>query len=98
MFFAYSRTIHGCISDLRYSGTLEQAFVLPTYIQSLICTISTDVYFLDAKNYERLVNSRRNTARSLDNYIQKLAEVKLATAVARSIDKQASGSSFVNMN
>ncbi|KAA3677847.1 uncharacterized protein DEA37_0010467, partial [Paragonimus westermani] len=41
-------------------GELEYGFGLPTYCHSAVCIHPSEFYVLDAKNFDRLINSRRN--------------------------------------
>ena len=63
---------------------MEQAFELGTYSQTVTATQPSEIYILDAKNYERLVEKRNK--RTLE-MLKTRAEMKLLFRIARSTEK-----------
>ena len=57
---------------------------LQTYAQSVVCTQPTEIYVLDAKNYERLVQKRN--PRTIE-MLKARAQMKLYFRLARSFDR-----------
>lgn len=55
--------------DLYCKGDVEFALGLRTYVQSVVCTEQCDVFFLNARNYERLVIKKHLTTAEVGRLI-----------------------------
>lgn len=72
------------LSSLSHTGEIEQAMELQTYAQSVVCTQPTEIYVLDGKNYERLVQKRNPRTVEM---LKMRAQTKLYFRLARSFDR-----------
>ncbi|PAA91083.1 hypothetical protein BOX15_Mlig027341g1 [Macrostomum lignano] len=66
-------------------GDIEHGMELPTYAQSIVCTQPSVVFVLDAKNYDRLAQNKRNPGRSQDVLVER-AKAKLISRAGRPLD------------